>query len=63
MFKHIINMDTNIETKFFQQETKFVIGKVYETLRVKSPPYNEKLNLDTCDEIGTIIPNSEKNIG
>ena len=56
-------MDTNIETKFFQQETKFVIGKVYETLRVKSPPYNEKLNLDTCDEIGTIIPNSEKNIG
>ena len=56
-------MDTNIETKFFQHEAKFVVGKVYETLRVKSPPYNGKLNLETCDEIGTIIPNSEKILG
>jgi len=56
-------MDTNIERRFFQHESKFVVGKIYETLRVKSLPYNGKLNLDTCDEIGTIIPNSEKLLG
>jgi hypothetical protein len=56
-------MDTSIETRFFQHETKFVIGKIYETLRVKSPPYNGIINIETCDEIGTIIPNSEKLLG
>ena len=32
-------------------------------MRVKSPPYYGKINIETCDEIGTIIPNSEKLLG
>lgn len=50
-------------SKFFQNEKKFVVGKYYETIRVQSPPYRGYLNLETCDEIGTIIPNSEKYLG
>jgi hypothetical protein len=49
---------------FFQIEKKFVVGKSYETLRVKTPPWGTYVsNLETCDEIGTIIPNSEKFLG
>lgn len=50
-------------SKFFQNEKKFVVGKYYETLRVQSPPYRGYIDLETCDEIGTIIPNSEKFLG
>jgi hypothetical protein len=50
--------------KFFQDEKKFVVGKVYETLRVKSPPWGTySVDLEKCDEIGTIIPNTEKFLG
>jgi len=51
--------------KFFQNEKKFVVGKLYETIRVKSPPYssNYVFDIETCDERGTIIPNSELFLG
>lgn len=52
--------------KFFQSEKKFVVGKTYETLSVKSPPYNKNnyvYDLETCDEKGTIIPNTELLLG
>jgi hypothetical protein len=52
--------------KFFQNETKFVIGKTYETVRVTTPPYNSRsyvFNLETCDEVGTIDPGSELLLG
>lgn len=53
-----------MKNKFFQKETKFIVGEWYETLRVKTPPYGTySSNLETCDEIGTIIPNSEKFLG
>ena len=49
---------------FFQSNKKFKVGKAYETLRVKSLPYGTyKCTLENCDEIGTIIPNSEKFLG
>jgi hypothetical protein len=54
--------------KFFQNEKKFVVGKTYETIRVQTPPWKPHNgsylhNLETCDEIGTIIPNSELFLG
>ena len=50
--------------KFFQDEKKFVVGKVYETLRVKSPPWGTySVDLEKCDEIGTIFPNTEQLLG
>jgi len=50
--------------KFFQNETKFEVGKTYETLGVKTPPYGTyKVTMETCDEVGTIIPNSERFLG
>jgi len=55
-----------MEQNFFQNETKFIVGETYETIRVKSPPYNSQtwvFNPETCDEIGTIIPNSELLLG
>jgi hypothetical protein len=55
--------ETN-KPKFFQNEKKFVVGESYETLRVKMPPWGTYVsNIETCDEIGTIIPNSEKFLG
>jgi hypothetical protein len=55
---------TDYSKTFFQSEKKFVVGKAYETLRVKSLPYGTyKCTLETCDEIGTIIPNSQKFLG
>ena len=55
---------TDYSKTFFQSEKKFVVGKAYETLRVKTPPYGTyKSTLETCDEIGTIIPNSKKFLG
>jgi len=50
-------------SKFFQNEKKFIVGNYYETLRVNSAPYRGYLDLETCDEIGTIIPNSETFLG
>jgi hypothetical protein len=50
--------------KFFQNEKKFIVGKNYETLRVKTPHWGTYVsNLETCDEIGSVIPNSEKFLG
>ena len=55
---------TDYQKIFFQSEKKFVVGKAYETLRVQTPRYGTyKCTLETCDEIGTIIPNSEKFLG
>ena len=52
------------EKKFFQNEKKFVVGKCYETVRVETPRYGTYVsNIETCDEIGTIIPGSEKILG
>jgi len=50
---------------FFQNDKKFIVGKMYETLRVQSPPYrnNYVFNSEKYHEIGTIIPNSEKFLG
>jgi len=57
-------MTDNKVNKFFQNEKKFIVGKSYETLRVKSPPYGSYVsNLETCDELGSIIPNSERYLG
>ena len=51
-------------TKFFQNEKKFVVGQAYETLDVKTPTWGTyECNYEICDEIGTIIPNSEKFLG
>jgi hypothetical protein len=55
--------ETN-KQKFFQDEKKFVVGKSYETLRVEMPRWGTYVsNIETCDEVGTIIPNSEKFLG
>jgi hypothetical protein len=50
---------------FFQNENKFVVGKHYETLCVKSPQYNSSnvVDFEKCDEVGTIIPNTEFFLG
>ena len=56
--------ELNNQNKFFQNEKKFVVGKWYETLRVKSPKWGTyELNMETCDEIGTIIQGSTKFLG
>jgi hypothetical protein len=52
------------KNNFFQHEKKFVVGKAYETLNVQTPRYGTyPSNLETCDEIGSIIPNTEKFLG
>jgi hypothetical protein len=56
-------MTENTSNKFFQNEKKFIVGNYYETLRVKTPPYLGYSDLEICDEIGTIIPNSNKFLG
>jgi len=57
-----------LQNKFFQNEKKFVVGKTYETIRVKTPPWRPHTvgnlyYLKICDEIGTIIPKSELFLG
>ena len=55
---------SNEKPKFFQNEKKFVVGQAYETLRVKSPQWGTySVDLEKCDEIGTIIPNTEQFLG
>jgi hypothetical protein len=57
-------MASENQNKFFQNEKKFVVGKSYETLQVKSLPWGTyPVNFETCDEIGNIIPNTEKFLG
>ena len=53
---------SNCDQKFFQNEKKFVVGKTYETIRVQTPPWNPH-NIEPCDEIGKIIPNSQLFLG
>jgi hypothetical protein len=49
---------------FFQDEKKFVVGKAYETLSVQMPRWGTySVDLEKCDEIGTIIPNTEQFLG
>ena len=56
--------ELNNENKFFQNEKKFVVGKWYETLRVRTPKWGTyDSNLEICDEIGTIIEDSVKFLG
>lgn len=52
-----------MDIKFFQHEKKFIVGNKYSTLNVKSPPYNGKIDIEKCDEVGTIIPNTELVLG
>ena len=55
---------TDYSKTFFQSEKKFVVGNAYETMRVQMPKWGTYVsNLETCDEIGTIIPNSQKFLG
>jgi hypothetical protein len=49
------------QSKFFQNEKKFRVGKHYNTLRVKTPRWEGRV--EQPDEVGTIIPNSEKYLG
>jgi len=50
--------------KFFQNEKKFIVGMYYETLKVNTHQYKTyNVTLETCDEFGIIIPNSEKFLG
>ncbi len=56
--------DINTMQRFFQSEKKFIVGQWYETLGVHMPKWGTYVsNLETCDEIGNIIPNSEKFLG
>ena len=56
--------ELNKQNNFFQNEKKFVVGKWYETLRVRTPKWGTyDSNLETCDEIGTIIEGSAKFLG
>ena len=48
---------------FFQNESKFKYRHTYSTIRVKIPPYNPNISLTKCDEVGTIIPNTERLLG
>lgn len=50
------------QNKFFQNESKFIVGKIYETIRVESRGYKYN-NINECDEVGKIIPNSELFLG
>jgi hypothetical protein len=57
-------MSESNKPNFFQNEKKFIVGKSYETLRVETPRWGTYVsNLETCDEIGSVIPNSEKFLG
>lgn len=57
-------MTESNKPKFFQNEKKFIVGNRYETLRVETPRWGTYVsNLETCDEIGSVIPNSEKFLG
>jgi len=51
-----------MQYNFFQSEKKFVVGVYYETLRVKSTR-KPNIPLGKCDEVGTIIPDTEKSLG
>jgi hypothetical protein len=58
---------SSIPNKFFQYESKFVVGKRYETLRVKKI-YVDYISMKQIpdgawDECGTIIPDSVKPAG
>jgi hypothetical protein len=55
-------MSQSNNKKFFQNEKKFVHGNTYETIKVKAP-YRGYTDLETCDEYGDIIPNSELFLG
>lgn len=50
------------QEKFFQNEKKFVVGNTYETLKVQSR-YRGYIDIETCDEHGEIIPNTELFLG
>jgi hypothetical protein len=55
-------MNKEKQKKFFQNEKKFVLGKSYETIKVIAK-YRGYTDLETCDEYGDIVPNSELFLG
>lgn len=55
-------MNNQKQEKFFQNEKKFVVGDTYETLKVRSK-YRGFYDIETCDECGEIIPNTELFLG
>ena len=57
------NNNNNLNFNFFQNDKKFVVGNTYESLRVRTPPYNSNISIDICDEVGTIIPKTELYLG
>ena len=52
-----------MDIKFFQNEKKFIVGNNYSTLKVNSPRYTGLVPIEKCDEVGTIIPNTELVLG
>ena len=52
-----------MDIKFFQNEKKFIVGNNYSTLKVNSPCYTGLVPIEKCDEVGTIIPNTELVLG
>ena len=52
----------SIQKPFFQNESKFIVGNTYETLRVNHVPYN-RFNTQLSDEVGTVIPNTSIFLG
>lgn len=55
-----------LNIRFFQHETKFVVGQVYATVRIQPPTFyscNHIYEWEIYDEIGTIIPGSELLLG
>jgi len=59
----ISNDNNKLNSNFFQNEKKFVVDNTYEALRERTPPYNPKISIDICDEVGSIIPKSELYLG
>ena len=60
-------MSNNNNAKFFQNEKKFVVGNIYETIRVKDNNYHSSkqpgYSIETCDEFGDVIEGSELYLG
>ena len=55
-------MNNQEQEKFFQNEKKFVVGDTYETLKVRAN-YRGFYEIETCDQYGEIIPNTELFLG
>ena len=56
-------MNLSNSNNFFQNEIKFKYIHTYLTIKVNTPPYNLNIPLTKCDEVGSIIPNTERLLG